>query len=583
MSNKRGRHANRRGRSAPTAARPLHLVPTPWELPAPPPARRRPAEPNLADAILQSLAADGPFDLLDFVSTVLWTARAPGLNARREPPTEAELIDTWSNVDDLVTTAWLVGAGVLAHDAALRKSSAAEMARRTHPLPAWAAGLVDASVTRAVEVTHALGDGDAILLELTIPGARSLTVDVYIDHTLGSIVTGAHVVPEPLDAVLHRMADLLTNPHITLAELDLSTARARVEGALANPLSDHAFGDLAAPWPRCRPIVDWVLRLLPPGGAGYPRHEWTAGDRAALTARFFESPHGRALRDWRRERLLDDLLDLLDDGNTDLMRWSPLVVEILIDLLPHGDWFSADDLTSVPDLLRAFIGHCHAERGIPADLTEITLTSVDRRVPEIQRLVRELFSWDDDDEPWSYEEQRRREVRRELVSAVGSELALLTLDTEPLPDEPVDWQAIPVADHAHLRPIVEIVDATCDALFDRELRTAAHRLIVRVALGDPAVLRRGRADTAAAALVWSVAIPNLAFDRSKVLVKDLLAHLGLPSGSPSQRAEPMLRAAGIGPVPYPRLTLGDPTLLTSAQRQWIIERRDQCALAAQPV
>ena len=53
-----------------------------------------------------------------------------------------------------------------------------------------------------------------------------------------------------------------------------------------------------------------------------------------------------------------------------------------------------------------------------------------------------------------------------------------------------------------------------------------------------------------------------------------MTHLGLGSGTPSQRADTFLRAAGIEAHRYPRLGLGDPSLLVSAHRRSIIESRD---------
>lgn len=577
MSNKRGRHTNRGGRTTPKGTRPLHVVRNDADLPLRPPGAASRAEPELGQLVRRALASGGPLGLLTLASSTLWALRSPPGPGRPRLPPVGEMVEMWCGVDDDVTTALLAALAELAPDSGPRAVVAAEVARRNRRLPAWVAGLAHASVTRAVQVSHLLGDGDAFLLELAVPGARGLTIDVYVDHNLGTVVKDAFVAPEPLEPVLHRMADLLADPHTTVGELDLAVARAKISEALASPLSGGILSDDGDAWPQCRPLVEWVLRLLPAGGTGYERHEWTEAEQNRLVTEFFASPYGRAMRDRPRQRLLQHLLDLLNDDETDLMRWSHVTVEVLIvDRLDNDDELDASDLGAAPDLIRAFIGFCHRERSIPADLTEITLTAVDHWAARaLTRKIADLDRLDDGDYPWSYEET----VLKDLVREVGSDAALRTLDGEPLPDEPFAWDAVPVDTHEHLRPLLEVVDATCDALFDVEVRTAARRLLVKVALGDPQVLRRGRTDTAAAALVWIVASANDSFARANILVKELMAHLGLTSGAPSQRADTFLRAAGIDTFRYPTVALADPALLTSARRRWVIDRRERCEAA----
>lgn len=109
---------------------------------------------------------------------------------------------------------------------------------------------------------------------------------------------------------------------------------------------------------------------------------------------------------------------------------------------------------------------------------------------------------------------------------------------------------------------------------DGELRRASERFVAILADRDVRVVTRGRAEGTAAAVLWSVAMVNGAFDTYGVLVKDMMAKLGLAGSSPSQRADALLRTAGVGWGPgVPRL--GRVDLLTSAGRLRLMRARDE--------
>src|SRR5690606_7974445 len=94
---------------------------------------------------------------------------------------------------------------------------------------------------------------------------------------------------------------------------------------------------------------------------------------------------------------------------------------------------------------------------------------------------------------------------------------------------------------------------------------------------DPAAFARSRKpEPAAAALVWIVASANDAFVRHDLLIRDFMSGLGLKSSSPAQRAEVFLRAARLGERSFGPLRLGEVSLLTSARRRELCDRRDRC-------
>jgi hypothetical protein len=176
-------------------------------------------------------------------------------------------------------------------------------------------------------------------------------------------------------------------------------------------------------------------------------------------------------------------------------------------------------------------------------------------------------------DPW----ERERRVLDELRVEVGTAELLWALDTDPLPNEPLDGGSLPPHAAAVVVEVVRLADDACTALFDPEVRTATRRLAVCVAAGDPAVLvdQPNRA-MSAAVLVWLTARANGAFGAGRARVMDLMGHLGLRQASPAGRAPPYLRAAGLREHGHRgRLTLG-PALLTSSRRRSIIELRDHC-------
>jgi hypothetical protein len=166
-------------------------------------------------------------------------------------------------------------------------------------------------------------------------------------------------------------------------------------------------------------------------------------------------------------------------------------------------------------------------------------------------------------------------VRDELRRAVGGARTLDELDDTRLPDEPFAEESVPADVRERVTEICELVDRCCEALLDVEHRTAARRLLAAVAAADPAVVRRGRVETAAAAIVWLVARANLSLSPSGLQAKELLGWFGV--GPVYQRSAPMLAALGIDPHDRAELALESPAYLTAARRRQLIADRDRLA------
>ena len=340
------------------------------------------------------MASGEPLDLLDYVSSLLSAVDPRGRNPLEpkrpgpEGPALSELLDSFAEAVLPETTALLAVLAELGPDEPTRTRARQALVERPHPLPDWLARLGEASVYRAVESTHVLGDGDSVLLAARLPGYE-LTAVIYIDHNLGTIVKDAFTMPGSIDAVIERMQDIVNDPDVRMG--DISLADARVRAAEAIKLGAMMFPPVETEtWPASRPLTEWLLRLLPEGGTGYVRPDWSAAAKKKLARQFFGSPFGRPLDNAVHRDLLDQFLWFgTDYGPGDPLRWSPVAVEILLaDWIPRKIVASPEHLSKAPALLRAFIRFCHAKREIRAALTDETLAAVDEWEPEYQRVIR---------------------------------------------------------------------------------------------------------------------------------------------------------------------------------------------------
>lgn len=596
---KKGRH-HRSGRTTPKGTR----------QPAYRPQHEREAagEPGLLYDLRVALADPHPLGLLALASSLLAAldprSRTPIERALRKPegPAREELLASFIGVDRQETSALLAAFAAMSTDELERRRIERELANRRHALPAWLDGIGDTKVDHpTLEMTHVLGDGDNVFVSVTFPGGHALTAVVYIDHNLGTLAKDAFLVPESLDDLLPHMKTL-AEAGTSFNEIDPADARARITEAIA-------LGAITVPpfesesWPACRPLVEWMVAMLPGGGTGYQRPEWDDQARDRLMDRFFASPFGHALDDADHRDLLHSLLWFgCDYGPGDPLRWSPVSVEILlVSWMPGKVIADRRFLSKTPDLLRAFVRFCHAERAIPSPLTEQTLASVDRWEPAFQAAISStlrqgtagllaaagLLDMDEYDDAWDDEDWDDDDEDDELVDyadllwgwleeAVGGREALMALDDEPLPDEPMRWEAIADDIRDRVAEVLELTDRCCDDLLDHEYRTVCRRVLARIAVRGPEVFRRrGRTDTAAAAICWAVGRANGAFDQRAggLTNKALLAHLGVQQGSISQRAATLLTAGG-----FPQravLGLGSPEFIVSGQRRLLISQREE--------
>lgn len=497
-----------------------------------------------------------------------------------------DLVESFVGTPYAETTAALTVIQALTADDLLAAHIGRALETRRHPLPEWLKVLDRARPDPDVWfLTHVLGDGDDYLFGVVLPTGDALSTLVYVDHNMGSVVKDAFVVPEPLEDLALKMGTLLEDPDQSLSRTDAATARAAVEAAI--DAGSRLYPPLTSDsWPMCRPLVEWMLRMLPTGGTAPERREWSQDETAAVAADFFASPFGAALDDDDGRDLLESVLWFCTDyAPGDPLRWSPVTVEMLL-----ADWFPRKViaepayLAKLPELVRAYIRFCHDRTDIRADLTAETLAAVDQYEPEYLRLIRgnEQRAMTDlaeallgvervavNDREWTLEF---------LAHDVGGVDALMALDEEPLPDEDFDWTGIPEGIRSAVAAILEHCDGCADALFDVEHRTAMRRFLARAARNDPTVFaRKGSPVRGAAAIAWVISTGNRTAGvwSAPMTAKDLLAHFGI-TGSVSDRAGTLIRAAGLPTGHATRsVELADPGLLVSTRRKSLVRSRDQ--------
>jgi len=510
----------------------------------------------------------------------------------------AAFVETFIDTDRVEASAMLAVFAQLADDELVRARARRELARRSHALPAWLEQIGGVCVDKAVQLSHVLGDGDNVMVGVSLPTGDQLSVVVYIDHNLGTVVKDAFVVPGSIDELVAIMIPSIRDVDLTVQELAAADARERITAAIAAGAMIYPPLETDS-WPACRPLVEWVTRLLPEGGTGYVRPDWDERATLALVERFFASPFGAELDDVDHRDLLEVIVEFAtEDGPGDPLRWSCVSVEILLrSWLPHAVVADAAYLALAPDLLRAYVRFCHAERGIVASLTTETLEAVDRYEPEFLDAVASRHrngpaavlaarilgsdAFDDLDEEdledvFDYGSYVAV-VLGWLCDAVGGPTALTSLDDEPLPNRAFSWSGIAPDIRDRVGEVLALCDRFCDDRLDVEYRSACRVFLGRVARHDTSVFRRnGRANTAAAAICWTIGKVNELFSTGGMRVMDLTAYFGIAQGGVSQRAETLIRAAGYVRYDAPGvINLADLDLLVSSRRREIIDLRDQ--------
>ncbi|MDY6998629.1 MAG: hypothetical protein SW019_18685, partial [Actinomycetota bacterium] len=182
-----------------------------------------------------------------------------------------------------------------------------------------------------------------------------------------------------------------TDPDTSFVDMSPADARAWVEHGLREPAVDMDQSDT---WPACRPLLQWLIRRLPPGGATRESPGWDPVEQRDLCDRFFASEHGAAFDPREYGELLDELIDTGDP-----VRWSAPRIEHLLRGGPQaGSAVAVEVALDAPELLTRFVPFAHAHSGLRAELTAEALDAIDQFADHYRDEVRRDAEQNDPDD-----------------------------------------------------------------------------------------------------------------------------------------------------------------------------------------
>ncbi|WP_347351001.1 DUF6398 domain-containing protein [Intrasporangium sp.] len=582
----------------------------------------------LMQEIRSRMRADDPMTLLAFVSSLV--AATDGRHGFEDHSAVAldDLVDSFIDIDLAETTAALRVLAAMAPDEARRARIASALQRRRQPVPRWLTDLSETAVTRVARVSFPGEPGQNFLLEIRWPGGGLTTYVVY-DEGLGRGVKDAFPTDESLAGLTDRMR--LAPPAgalLTSSELDLATARATIEQGLVDG-ADRPVDEENETWPGGRPIVEWLLTLMPAGGTPHPSTTSLPDLPEGLLGPGAGIDPEEVIDDFAVSReaaaIGFDTDDVHDDaaitavvefacmlGMRDPLDWdAERVHELLDEYLPAVVLPDPQTARRLGSVLEAYLKWGSARQGrtgrqqgalVRAARSAMPDYLAVAQSPQAQALRQALADYEDLTEMWegfgiavigegteddadltfgaaSTDELFGATLLDSLARQVGGPGALDTLDDAALPDEELDLSSVPTDTHDRVREVQSLVDAFAEQSFGVELRTAARRFLARAAAGDPAIFRRAsRADTAAAAVAWIVARGNhlVGTPDASMTVRELTDFFGV-KGSPISRAQAFLKAVDTSRYTTGTPVLGTADLLVSSTRSTIIDLRDRAA------
>ena len=175
-------------------------------------------------------------------------------------------------------------------------------------MPDWLTTIDRAEAYWTAETSHVLGDANNVFVAVRLPTGHNLTAIVLVDHNLGTITKDGFVVPGSGPVIIPRIHTKHDVADVTLTEIAPADARARIADAIESDARTYPPTETET-WPQARPLVEWMISLLPDGGTGYEPREWTEDERTRLVERFLASPfaapdRSRPRRSRRHDRLV---------------------------------------------------------------------------------------------------------------------------------------------------------------------------------------------------------------------------------------------------------------------------------------
>lgn len=443
--------------------------------------------------------------------------------------------------------------------------------RRTR-VPKWMGHLGDTKAIRAVRVGPVTRELQTVMIEVKASGGP-LTVVVEVLYSGTAMINDAYVSPGPLTdlvvSVESNEGDSFAVERITLAD-----ARAEVEEDLK-----YTGMYLDAPetdtWPDCKPLLQWILRMLPQGGIGHEYGEYSEEELDVEVAGFMASPYAAGLGK-RAANQAGLLLNLASNyGTGDPRNWSAqLATRLMTDLLPRKVMAGADYMRPIPRVIEALTRYYHDKFGVPEVLTAEVVDAIRASKRGYSRAIRPDFHdsafYDVAGFGWDWEMD------------IGGSAVLDEVDAEPLPTEKFRSKGLPQKVSRPARAVAREIERVAPDFFDDpELITSALRALRKLCEDFPEYFtskstgsKPGKPlweTSVAASICWLVGKGNNWFNRSDpdTTVKALTSAFGLKS-SPGSRGDTLGSRMLSAQRGENRWHLGDPALLTSARRRNVL-------------
>ncbi|APT93510.1 hypothetical protein CPHO_12090 [Corynebacterium phocae] len=431
-----------------------------------------------------TLEQSSPQPLLDFCSGL-------AIDFNANPADAQDLIKKIiRKAGDQSAAIFYVLAEIVDDDSAARRlSTLAKL--NSKKLPDWIYDLREAKVSdTAFEASTFSGDTHHLLAELDIPHAPPVTMSLAADMHNGACVKDFVLLPNNLAAVKKDMQEDDTYEEIKpLALQDLATGlhnTLRIEDMQAYP-------EPSGQWPRTRPLLHWILGLLPePKTYDTATPEEIAAAYEEEDKEFARREHlaEKLLKEFREEfnlnaedtyRMESVLYAATNYGTCDPLRWSATRVQRILYRMFNNMSLDDEQMRGVPAVLKKFIAWVGKKHGTPDRIITAAVESVDGEFEELRIYFAKISAEVTYEEQFAYS-RRPLDIRPLLLGEV---------DAQPLPlKEPMDYGHIPYnvqTTATHCLAVIENFFADHPDE-DPELRVVARRLLSYTAQRKPSFL-----------------------------------------------------------------------------------------------
>lgn len=358
-------------------------------------------------------------------------------------------------------------------DELVRRRAVTTLNGRKFIAPEWIKKIDEASPVRVLKTQSVLHDDETLFIEISTaqkPFVLAVSISLLgTPYLEDSYPTGGNIkfIKESITA---EMAELLE-----LSDLSLPDAAARIREALKH--SDQAVPAVqTGTWPASRPLLEWVLRMLPAkGGVGYQTTELSEQDIDQLVAEFMASPNAEGFG--AEEKHLAEVLFRLQStlGPDDPLRWSGMFIQrLLTEIIPQQVEEEETVLRKIPDVLRALASYANTRSGIASELAQEVLEVIDEEEEQFLASVSEGA-------PESGPAPDTNDDFDSMADGAQDLLPQEELTTSDLEDDIV----------SRVQEIADEAREAADAFFkDPEMTTATVRVLHAVAVNDPGIFRR---------------------------------------------------------------------------------------------